>query len=332
MHRFACLWLAVLFCVRPALAGQHPQPRFEVALAPAVASAPLTGRLFVMLSHRQGGEPRLTLDETYAYYFNDPHVGYAPLFSRDVQAWRGGKPVSIGVGEPGFPYSSIDDLPPGDYIAQAVLNVYTQFHRADGRTIWAHADRGEGQQFHKSPGNLVSEPVPFHIDRTHRPQVHLRLSRSLPAIDDPKDTPWLKHVKFRSALISRFWGTDMYFGATVLLPKGYEDHPEVHYPVVFHQGHFTERNPLYFPDEVPMPPPADAPAAVRKLYESKKALVDAWDADDMPRMIVVTLQHPTPFYDDSYLQNSPNNGPWEDVFFQEMLPFLEQRFRILAEP
>jgi hypothetical protein len=55
-------------------------------------------------------------------------------------------------------------------------------------------------------------------------------------------------------------------------------------------------------------------------------------ADDTPRFIAVSLLHPTPFYDDSYLVNSPNTGPWQDVFLQEMLPYLDEHFRTIAEP
>ena len=49
--------------------------------------------------------------------------------------------------------------------------------------------------------------------------------------------------------------------------------------------------------------------------------------DDFPRMIVVTFQHPNPYYDDSYAVNSVNVGPYGDAIMQELIPEIEKRFR-----
>jgi hypothetical protein len=57
-----------------------------------------------------------------------------------------------------------------------------------------------------------------------------------------------------------------------------------------------------------------------------------WLAADTARMIYVTLQHPSPYYDDSYGVNSANNGPYGDAIMQELLPAVEERFRIIREP
>jgi S-formylglutathione hydrolase FrmB len=53
---------------------------------------------------------------------------------------------------------------------------------------------------------------------------------------------------------------------------------------------------------------------------------------DFPRMIAVTFQHPTPFFDDSYAVNSANNGPYGDALIQELIPYLEDHFRMSREP
>ena len=51
-----------------------------------------------------------------------------------------------------------------------------------------------------------------------------------------------------------------------------------------------------------------------------------------PRVIWVSLQHPSPYYDDSYGVNSANNGPFGDAIMQELLPLVETKFRIIREP
>jgi hypothetical protein len=35
-----------------------------------------------------------------------------------------------------------------------------------------------------------------------------------------------------------------------------------------------------------------------------------WTSDGFPRFLVVELQHPCPYYDDSYAVNSASMGPW----------------------
>ena len=43
----------------------------------------------------------------------------------------------------------------------------------------------------------------------------------------------------------------MFIGATVLLPEGYDEHPTVSYPVIYEQGHFGLRPPLFMQMEAP---------------------------------------------------------------------------------
>ena len=90
---------------------------------------------------------------------------------------------------------------------QALVNVYTEFHRADGHTIWAHMDQWEGQQFNKSPGNLYSQVQKVHLDPAKGYDVRLEANKVIPPVEAPPDTQWVKHVKFESKLLSHFWGT-----------------------------------------------------------------------------------------------------------------------------
>ena len=49
-------------------------------------------------------------------------------------------------------------------------------------------------------------------------------------------------------------------------------------------------------------------------------------------MIAVTFQHPCPYYDDSYAVNSPNVGPYQDAIMEELIPKIEEKFRIIGKP
>jgi hypothetical protein len=46
----------------------------------------------------------------------------------------------------------------------------------------------------------------------------------------------------------------------------------------------------------------------------------------------IRLQHPSPYFDDSYLVNSPSQGPYDDALMNELIPAIEKQFRVIREP
>ena len=234
-----------------------------------------------------------------------------------------------------YPVASLSAIPAGDYYVQAVLSLYTQFHRADGHVIWAHMDQWEGQHFGTSPGiwsarcsACTSTPPPATTSRSS-------LTRVLPPIALPPDSKWVKHVKIQSDLLTKFWGHPMYLGATVLLPAGYDSHPNVAV-----SGHLRSRGtsasraaPRFrYPHGQPIPEPyARDPRRVQPAARLRR-YSRSWSGPSFPRMIAVNFQHPTPYFDDSYAVNSANNGPYGDAIMTELIPYLESHFRIIAKP
>ena len=245
----------------------------------------------------------------------------------DVQGLQPGQAATVDALTLGYPLKSVRELPAGDYYVEALLNVYTRFQRSDGNTIWAHMDQWEGQQFNKSPGNLFTEVGHFHLDPLTGYEIRLSLDHKIPTPLPPGDTQYVKHIKIQSKLLTQFWGQPIYLGATVLLPEGYETHPNAHYPVLYEQGHFNLRAPLGFSTEQS---PADLP--VREGRISGPDLYKRWTAAGFPRMIAVTFQHPTVYFDDSYAVNSANNGPYGDAIMNELIPYVEEHFRIIRQP
>ncbi len=290
--------------------------RFKISL-PA-GNQPVTGRLFVILSTIDDPEPRLQVGSWRSH---------TELLGRDVQGLQPGQSAILDALTAGYPFRSVRELPAGDYYVQALFNVYTPFQRQDGHTIWAHMDQWEGQQFNKSPGNLFTTVGRFHLDPTSGYEIRLSLDKKIPAVQMPPDTKYVRHVKMQSKLLTQFWGQPIYLGATVLLPEGYEAHPEAHYPVLYEQGHFSLRPPLGFSEEVTREEPRP-----REGQLSGQALYKRWTGPNFPRMIVVTFQHPTVYFDDSYAVNSANNGPYGDAIMTELIPYIEEHFRIIRQP
>jgi hypothetical protein len=218
----------------------------------------------------------------------------------------------------------LSELPSGEYYAQGFINRYTRFERSDGHVLWLHNDQWEGQRWVRSPGNLYSKVKKIKIPPLKNTPIRLSCDQKIPPVQIPPDTKWVKRIKFQSQMLSEFWGQPIYLGATVLLPKGYEEHPETHYPVNYIQGHFSLRAPNGFDPEKPDSNSRWA-AYGHNFYKF-------WISDECPRMILVTFQHPCPYYDDSYGVNSPNTGPYGDALIKELIPKVEKEFRIIQKP
>ena len=289
---------------------------FKVTL-PATQPQPIMGRLFVIIARADDPEPRLQVGGWRSK---------TELLAVDVDGLQPGGTATVDALALGFPLKSVRELPAGDYYVQALFNVYTRFQRADGHTIFAHMDQWEGQQFNKSPGNLYSDAGHFHLDPLTGYEIRLNLNRKIPTPLPPGDTQYVKHIKIQSKLLTQFWGQPIYLGATVLLPEGYEAHPNAHYPVLYEQGHFSLRAPLGFSTEESR---AETP---REGRISGPELYKRWAGANFPRMIAVTFQHPTVYFDDSYAVNSDNNGPYGDAIMNELIPYIEEHFRIIRQP
>ena len=292
------IFVAAITALVPLLASG--EQRFEVSFPSAVHEEALTGRIYVMISRTAEREPRLQIGRTGT-----------PFFGRDVVNLLPGEPGIIDATDLGTPVASLRDIPAGDYYVQAFVNIYSEFRRADGHVVWMHDDRWEGQHWNRSPGNLYSAVERVRLDPEADAIIALSAENVIPPVVVPPDTEWVRRFKFQSSMLTEFWGRPVYLGATVLLPRDY-DSSTISYPVNYIQGHFSLNAP--------------------NRFQIGGDLYREWIRDDFPRMILVTFQHPNPYFDDSYAVNSVNVGPYGDAILQELIPEIEKRFRILAEP
>jgi hypothetical protein len=288
--------------------------KFAVQFPADAHPQPLTGRVYVMLTRNSQREPR----------FQVRRARGIPFWGQNVSGLNPGEQAVVDEKAFGFPLRSISNIPAGEYYVQGFINVYSEFKRSDGRTVWLHQDHWEGQNWLRSPGNMYSEVQKVRIDPAQKQTIELVCSHVIPPIESPPDTKWVKRIKFQSRLLLEFWGQPMFIGATVLLPKGYDENPGQYYPVNYIQGHFSLRAPYGFREE-----PADKDERWgRRGYE----FYQYWTSDECPRMLAVTFQHPCPFYDDSHCMNSPNLGPFGDAIMKELIPYVEENFRIIRQP
>jgi hypothetical protein len=297
---------------------------FTITFPVERSADPLDGRVLLIISSDSAAEPRFQVSDA---------VTTAQLFGIDVDAWRPGTAAVIDAGAAGYPVESLAQLKPGRYRVQALLNRYETFRRSDGHVVKLPPDRGEGQQWARKPGNLYSRPQWITFDPARTEQVAIALDQEIPPIADPPETKYVKHVRIRSERLSKFWGRDVHLGAHVLLPEGFETRPDARYPLVIMHGHFP--HDLGGWRETP-PDPNLAPDYSERFQlrgynriqqEYAYQLYRDWTGPDFPRVLLVEIQHPTPYYDDSYAVNSANNGPYGDAIQYELIPYIEQKFR-----
>jgi hypothetical protein len=194
-------------------------------------------------------------------------------------------------------------------------------------------DRGEGQQWNRAPGNLFSTPKRIVIDPSRDETIRLSLDSIIPPIPDPPETKYIKHIRIQSDRLTKFWGRPMFLGAHVLLPEGFDAHPNARFPLVIFHGHFPTTFDGFRED------PADPDL---KCEYSERFHLDCynrieqqfahqfykdWTGAAFPRFLIVEIQHANPYYDDSYAVNSENVGPYGDAITYELIPEIEKRFR-----
>jgi hypothetical protein len=259
------------------------------------------------------------------------------IFGIDVEDWKPGETAVIDGGVFGYPLTSIGDIPPGTYQVQALVNRYETFHLGDGRVLKLPPDKGEGQKWNLKPGNLYSRPREVEIDPSKNTTIALSLDQEIPPIPEPEDTKYIKHVKIESKLLTEFWGRPTTLGAHVLLPEGFDEHPEARYPLSIFHGHFP-KDFGGFREEPPDPDLEPDYSARFDLHGYNKIVQEQahdfykyWIAPDTPRMLIIQIQHPTPYFDDSYAVNSANMGPYGDAINQELIPYIEEKFRGIGE-
>lgn len=327
MKRSFYLLLAIIVLFSSCNPAGSDSVKISVKLSESLEMDQVDGRLFLMLSSNKEAEPRFQINNG---------LNTQLIFGKNVEGMKPGEVIRFTAEDFGYPLESLSDVPQGTYQAQALLHVYETFELSTGHTVKLPMDNGEGQQWNRSPGNIYNIPVEFNLEKGTS-DLSLTIDQVIPPIEEPEDTEWVKHVKMKSEKLSEFWGRDMYLGAHVLLPKGFEEHPEARYPLMIFHGHF----PSDFGDWRTTPPDPNTEPVYSERFdvegyniiqqEEAYKFYQRWISEEFPRFIIIEIQHPTPYYDDSYAVNSASQGPYGDAITHELIPFIEEKFRGIGE-
>ena len=302
--------------------------KIEVSFDTNISAEKKDGRLLLMLSSDDSNEPRFQINDGLSTQL---------IFGMNVDNMAPGQSISFDESIFGYPYPSLAEVPPGEYNVQALLHFYETFNLSTGHTVKLPMDNGEGQQWNRSPGNLYSKPFKITVTDKGIENVSVVMDQEIPPIPEPEDTEWIKHIKIKSEKLSEFYGRDMYLGAHVLLPKDFDKHPEVKYPLMVFHGHFPSDFGGF--RTTPPDPNLEPEYSARfdldgyNIIQQQEAydFYQRWNEPDFPRFLIIEIQHPTPYYDDSYAVNSASQGPYGDAITYELIPYIEEQFRGIGE-
>ncbi len=327
-HRF--LPFVFLIGMQCSPSGDTKSPlKFSVSFTKEMSDQAQDGRLLLLLSANDKAEPRFQINDGLETQL---------VFGIDVDAMKPGQDIIIDESAFGFPIQSLKSIPSGTYFVQALINRYETFNLKTGHTVKLPPDQGEGQQWNSKPGNFYSKPVKVNVDLTKNEIIKVVMDQKIPTIEIPKDTKYVKHIKVQSKMLSEFYGKPMYVGAHVLLPEGFDDHPQAHYPLMIYHGHFP-RDFGGFSTEPPDPKMDTTDYIARfgiygyNKFQKQEAhnFYKQWTSKNFPRFLLIEVQHATPYYDDSYAVNSASMGPWGDAIMKELLPEIETKFRGIGQ-
>jgi enterochelin esterase-like enzyme len=305
----------------------------KISVAKGLLTGPIDGHVILMFAPNNT-DPLNNTDVTSSRnsIFGKDVYDFGP---KNSTTFSGGSNFTIRGSMYGWPNLSLDNMLAGEYRVQAFFNKYERVKRSDGSKVSVHFPFGDSALDINTSGILVTDAVgitvngsaqTFNLEFKNTTAVSAFPGKEIGGCNQGncKDTENLKYIKIRSEKLSSFWKRDMFVGANVLLPVGYNAKDKLTlYPVIYSQGHW--------------------PGSQGAFGYPNASFSEAWDngtipgtdttaARPAPKMILVTFRHETPFYDDSYAVNTANLGPYGDAINDELIPHLEEEFNTIRAP
>lgn len=314
---------------------------FRFTFTPEAHAGPVTGRLLLCIAKKSAVEDPQGEDQPR--FLIDDSADTQQVFAVDVYDFFPGsqapREINASVAH-GYPVLLLEDIQDDEYWVQGVLHPYVLYNRSDAQKLWLPSmDTFESESgVLTSPGTLFSKPQLVKFSSVPSFSLDISIDQVVPPLAPLEETEeLLKHISFRSPMLSEFWGTDVYLKAWVLLPHKFFDAStrDIKYPLFVYHTHYNPNFEFDFRSQAPPDDLDESNHTTRSrvsdwygYYLFKNWTSEAPDAAfTHKRGIIVQLQHANPYYDDSYAVNSANIGPYGDAITYEFLPYIEQQFR-----
>jgi hypothetical protein len=217
------------------------------------------------------------------------------ILGRDVENFKPGAIAVLDGRSAIFPIERLDRLPAGTYAVQALLHLNQDLNLPN------------------APGDLYSDARTIHLDPSAPQTVSLELGHKIPEERLPPDSGSVRYLKIHSKKLSDFHGRPIDLRAGIILPRDFDREPDRRYPLRVHVGGLGSRF-----------------TKVGSMMAEGSAFARDWNADDAPRMVLLHLDGAGP-YGDPYQVNSANHGPFGDAIVEELIPWVEARYRCIGK-
>ena len=246
-----------------------------------------------------------------------PRAGRMVLFMRAVDSEARGEPLDAPFFEDPQPLGSIA-------VAELQAGMELEF---DGQTIWWPGppdwldglydlqvvfDRSDTERGHVAPDNIISDPIRVDFNSSREDSATITLSRRIEpdVLESRRNITWYER---KSPLLSEAAGRDVMHRAAVVVPRGYDNiHAERRFwPTVYVIPGFGGRW-------------SDAVGIADLLARSDTREV-------LPQAVHVVLDPESAWGHHGFV-DSAANGPRGAALVTELIPALEERFRLVREP
>jgi len=190
--------------------------KFRVTISPSASSAPVRGRLLVLMS-------RTAPEHDYL----EPQYGKETesiwIAARDIPTTRPGETVEVDPDQIAFP-RSFSKAPTGDYWIMAMLD----------------RDNNAAYRFF-TPGDLAMKATKISaITPATAGVVKLTIDQKIPESSAPQIPDGVEALDFVSPSLTAFWGREIHMRGWIVLPPGYNQGSE-RFPVVYYTHGFGAR-------------------------------------------------------------------------------------------
>jgi hypothetical protein len=271
------------------------QSKIEVALPDAPPATAFSGRLVVyLLPGKAKSQPADGVFYSKA----------RPMFGINISQLKAATVVVLDDSADSYP-DKISRLPAGQYTAQAVL--VTHRTCSDWR-----AD--EGNWFSQPMAMEIASTAPVRMPTTAPAVFHLKLDQQTHApVIDPLPQG-LELFSIRSKLLSDFAGHDVRLNATVMMPTHLQTGRK--YPALYHVPGYGGRH-------------WDGIAVARKRLQHPTTEPTQVELNDNLFEIFLDPETPTGH---CLFCDSDVNGPWGSALTKELIPALEKKYPLIADP
>ncbi len=288
----------------PPLASGAPQ-EFRVQLAPG--NDPKSGRLIVVAAPVASVRAPAALP-------HPPSIGTVPgsfIAAQETPFVTPAQPIRFDADMLAYP-RPLSRIEPGEYWVQVRLDTN---HNAAYRLTDADND------FTSIPVKMTL-PSAQPVNITLVPEKDVIKAGSPPTSTPPAGSPApaasldaeadtrIKQIDFLSPMLTEFWGKPTRIKGIILLPPDYDTNRDT-YPTVYRAEGFG--------------------ASLASLTPSARRQYAMMKSGDTPPMIRVFLDHSSPWGTHEFA-DSVNTGPWGTALTQELIPWLETRYRMDKEP